>query len=244
MGELTLRSPLDSVVISSPYGWRTLRTTGTRKFHYGTDFEAKIGTSVKASESGKVIRASGHEALGEVVIIDHVPKAENRRHIYTLYAHLSAYSVSQGDTVYRGDEIGLSGNTGHSTGPHLHFALIDSAGELGWNKSGSTGVSPTTALFKDPMYYIGRTLSVDGTIYDLTDEEKDKIAQRMAVDPHMDLERGIWWMDVTLGGKRVGRIDKHNKEIKLSLSPEEVEDILRQPPAPSKSKELTYSIRS
>ncbi|MBI1912428.1 MAG: M23 family metallopeptidase [Deltaproteobacteria bacterium] len=125
MGELTLSEPLSNAVISSPYGWRTLRSTGTRKFHYGTDYEANVGTSVKASESGKVIRASEHEALGEVVIIDHAPKAGNRRHIYTLYAHLSTYSVSQGDKVYIGDEIGLSGNTGHSTGPHLHFAVID-----------------------------------------------------------------------------------------------------------------------
>ncbi|MBI1912429.1 MAG: hypothetical protein HYS21_10570 [Deltaproteobacteria bacterium] len=79
------------------------------------------------------------------------------------------------------------------------------------------------------MDYIGKTLSVEGTLYGLTEEEKNKIVQEMEVEPHIDFEHGTWRMDMVLGGKKVGYIDKHNKEIKLSLSPEEVEEILGQP---------------
>jgi murein DD-endopeptidase MepM/ murein hydrolase activator NlpD len=83
MGEVTLREPLDGrPKISSPYGWRTLRSKGKRKFHFGIDYEVPVGRSVRASESGHVIRAAKHipsdpdsGSLGELVIIDHTPKA-------------------------------------------------------------------------------------------------------------------------------------------------------------------------
>ena len=192
MGELTLRLPLDeNPKISSPYGLRTLRSTGERKFHFGTDYEAKVGTFVRASESGEVIRAAWHKpedpkagSLGELVIIDHTPKAkrDQQQHIYTLYGHLSSYSVKRGDRVNKGDEVGLSGDTGTSTGPHLHFAVVDAGSKLVWGTSGATGVTPTTSQFKDPETYVGRTISVEGTLDDFTDEEMGKLHDMIETD--------------------------------------------------------------
>jgi murein DD-endopeptidase MepM/ murein hydrolase activator NlpD len=191
MGELTLRVPLDGkVVISSPYGWRTLRSTGKRKFHFGTDYEVPVGRSVRASESGHVIRAAKHipgdpdsGSLGELVIINHTPKAKkDKQHIYTLYGHLSKYSVKRGNKVKKGDEIGLSGKTGTATGPHLHFAVVDAGSKLVWSTSGATGIKPTTLQFKDPKTYIGKTISVEGTLDDFTEAEIDKLVEWASVE--------------------------------------------------------------
>ncbi|CAM5560213.1 peptidoglycan DD-metalloendopeptidase family protein [Streptomyces diastaticus] len=86
-------------------------------YHTGVDFSASSGTSVKAIGAGTVVSAGWSGSYGNEVVIQH---ADGK---YSQYAHLSSLSVSSGQTVTGGQQIGLSGSTGNSTGPHLHFEV-------------------------------------------------------------------------------------------------------------------------
>jgi murein DD-endopeptidase MepM/ murein hydrolase activator NlpD len=184
MGELNFGVPLDSYDrISSPYGDRIHPITKKRKFHSGIDYKVDTGTSVRASERGRVVRASDHEKLGKLIIIDHTPNAgKGTRYLYTMYAHLSGYEVAAGDDVKKGNAIGRSGNTGHSTGPHLHFSIVESSTKQRWGTAGPTGYEPTPSLFKNPEGYYGRTITVEGMVDDFTDEEKGKLYDMIETD--------------------------------------------------------------
>ncbi len=98
--------------ITSPYGTRS------RGFHSGIDISAKTGDPVYAAAGGKVVLAGWYYAYGNCIVVDHGNGMKTR------YAHLSAYNCKVGDTVARGQQIGRAGNTGRSTGPHLHFEVI------------------------------------------------------------------------------------------------------------------------
>lgn len=103
----------------SPFGWRNHPILKTRKKHKGQDFPAKVGTPVLATADGKVILASlSTGGYGNRVMIHHDKTYES------LYAHLQKMYVEEGDIVSVGDTIGLSGNTGRSTNPHLHFEIL------------------------------------------------------------------------------------------------------------------------
>ncbi|QRN85051.1 M23 family metallopeptidase [Clostridia bacterium] len=97
--------------ISSPFGWRS------SGFHSGLDIAASSGTPVYAAESGVVTFCSWGGGYGNLIKVDHSNGVETR------YAHLSAFKVSYGQEVERGDLIGLVGSTGNSTGPHCHFEV-------------------------------------------------------------------------------------------------------------------------
>lgn len=85
--------------------------------HNGRDFGAPVGTAVKATMSGKVTFAGWNdEGYGNLVIVENGPYR-------TYYAHLSEIPVSVGQTIQAGSLVGLSGNTGNSTGPHLHYEV-------------------------------------------------------------------------------------------------------------------------
>lgn len=92
---------------------------GMRKgrHHDGIDIAAPIGTPVKASDGGKVIFVGTSGTYGKLIKIDHGGNFQS------WYGHLSKYSVKVGDKVYKGQIIGAVGNTGRSTGPHLHFEI-------------------------------------------------------------------------------------------------------------------------
>lgn len=109
--------PVTGARISSPYGYRIHPITGVKKLHTGTDFAVSQGTDVHAADSGNVIVAEWWNGYGNCVIIDH------GNNIWTLYGHLSKINVQKGDNVKRGEVIAESGNTGASTGPHLHFEV-------------------------------------------------------------------------------------------------------------------------
>ena len=111
-GNGTLSWPLSNNKITSPYGTRS------RGFHSGIDLVAKTGTPVYASAGGKVVLSSWYYGYGNCIVVDHGNGLKTR------YAHLSGFNVKVGDTVSRGQQIGRSGNTGNSTGPHLHFEVI------------------------------------------------------------------------------------------------------------------------
>ena len=117
--------------VSSSYGYRIHPILGYKKLHTGIDFAASSGTPIKASKSGKVIRASFNSSYGNHVIIDH------GNGVTTLYAHMSAMNTSYGAGVSQGQVIGYVGSTGMSTGPHLHLEfrlngnLVNPASYLG-----------------------------------------------------------------------------------------------------------------
>lgn len=103
-------------VISSRFGPRRLVVRGST-FHTGLDVAVAIGTPILASQTGVVSRAGWGGSYGYVVFVDH---GEGRQ---TRYAHMSQIAVHVGERVQQGDQLGRVGNTGFSTGPHLHFEI-------------------------------------------------------------------------------------------------------------------------
>ncbi len=104
--------------MASGYGYRIDPIYKTRRMHTGMDFTAKSGTNIYATGDGVVeaLEKSGW-GYGRCIVINHGYGYKTR------YAHLSAFKVSQGQKVKRGELIGLVGNTGKSTGPHLHYEV-------------------------------------------------------------------------------------------------------------------------
>ncbi len=103
--------------ISSSFGMRFHPTLKVYKLHTGVDISAPRGTKIVAANSGTVITSTMNGAYGNYVVIDH---GGGRT---TLYAHMSSRSVSVGQTVSKGQQIGLVGSTGYATGNHLHFEV-------------------------------------------------------------------------------------------------------------------------
>ena len=115
---LTFANPLRiPLIVTSKYGYRPHPVTGRYQMHEGIDFRAATGTRVYASRAGKVIFAGRKGGYGKVVGIEHGDD------FTTWYGHLSRIRVKNGQWVSQGKVIGLSGNTGISTGPHLHFEI-------------------------------------------------------------------------------------------------------------------------
>lgn len=103
--------------MASGYGPRIDPHYGTVRFHEGMDFSANIGTPVYATAEGTVTYADWKKGYGKCVIINHGYGYE------TLYAHLNDYKARVGQKVVRGEQIAEVGNTGKSTGPHLHYEV-------------------------------------------------------------------------------------------------------------------------
>jgi murein DD-endopeptidase MepM/ murein hydrolase activator NlpD len=110
-------SPVDLGWNESNFGWRIDPFTGQNAMHEGTDFMVDIGTPVHAAAGGVVVVAERHPQYGNMIDIDH------GNGFTTRYAHLSKLLVKDGDVMQRDSVIGLSGSTGRSTGPHLHFEV-------------------------------------------------------------------------------------------------------------------------
>ncbi|MCX2971713.1 MULTISPECIES: peptidoglycan DD-metalloendopeptidase family protein [Streptomyces] len=112
-------SPVQAAT-STPY--RATGSSWSSGYHTGVDFAAPSGTTVRSVGSGTVVSAGWGGSYGNQVVIKH---ADGR---YSQYAHLSSISVSAGQSVSGGTQIGLVGSTGNSTGPHLHFEIRTGAG--------------------------------------------------------------------------------------------------------------------
>lgn len=131
-GSGVLSWPVDSVFITQYFGNTEFATANSQiyngKGHTGIDLRASIGTPIKASFSGKVIGVGNTDAVTSCLSYGKWIMIEHPNGLSTLYAHLSLHSVTKGETVSAGQVIGYSGNTGYSTGPHLHFGVYASDG--------------------------------------------------------------------------------------------------------------------
>jgi len=124
MDKAALRQALGSFFVwplagkrSSPFGWRNDPFTGARSFHAGQDISTPMGTPVKASSDGRVSATGFNAVYGNFVIVSHSNDYQ------TMYAHLNRILVKTGAYVTQGTVIARSGNSGRSTGPHLHFSV-------------------------------------------------------------------------------------------------------------------------
>jgi murein DD-endopeptidase MepM/ murein hydrolase activator NlpD len=115
---LPFRSPLDhNWDITSPFGNRNHPVLNNWEFHNGIDVRAPLGTPVYAIEDGIILMTTELDNYGIIIILNHEGGYESR------YAHLNRVFVKKGDKVNRGQIIAETGNTGISTGPHLHFEI-------------------------------------------------------------------------------------------------------------------------
>lgn len=130
-----MSNPFKDFKITSPYGWRTHPITKLRAFHTGIDLVKKHKAPIHAFAAGKVVHAkmgvsgSGFGGYGNVVAIE---DANGHLHVY---AHLDSCAVRVGHTVKKGQVIGYQGNTGQSTGSHLHYEIrkkAESKPPYGW----------------------------------------------------------------------------------------------------------------
>lgn len=167
-GTVVFNWPVDNVIITQYFGGtefakRNASVYGGRAYHPGVDFGIPRGTQIKAPLTGTV-RATGNTDLvpgcyswGKWTLIDHA------NGLSTLYAHQDVISVTPGQTVRTGEVIGYSGNTGYSTGPHLHFTVYakDGVSVRQFNQiktvtscgAATTPVAATEAYI-DPMDYL------------------------------------------------------------------------------------------
>ena len=115
-----LKTPLDGAKISSNFGMRKHPISGFNKMHKGVDFAAPIGTPIYAGGNGVIEFVGYNGGYGKYIRIRH------NNGYKTAYAHLNSYrkGISKGIRVNQGDIIGYVGNTGRSTGPHLHYEII------------------------------------------------------------------------------------------------------------------------
>lgn len=104
--------------MASGYGRRVDPIYGTARFHEGMDFSANVGTDVYATGNGTVESVGWESGYGKCIVIDHGYGYKTR------YAHLNDYNVRRGEKVIRGQVIGEVGNTGKSTGAHLHYEVL------------------------------------------------------------------------------------------------------------------------
>jgi murein DD-endopeptidase MepM/ murein hydrolase activator NlpD len=110
--------PVPDANLGSTFGWRIDPITGRSALHTGLDFPATPGTPIYAAAGGMVVTQEFHPQYGNMLEVDH------GNNLITRYAHTSKILVKKGDLIKRGQKIAEVGNTGRSTGPHLHFEVL------------------------------------------------------------------------------------------------------------------------
>jgi murein DD-endopeptidase MepM/ murein hydrolase activator NlpD len=107
-----------AISLSSGFGWRENPFTKTKEFHAAIDISGDMGTKIYAPARGLVLKTGYDKRIGNFILIRHTDKID------TIYGHLSAVYAEAGKEVRRGERIGLMGNSGLSTGVHLHYMVI------------------------------------------------------------------------------------------------------------------------
>ncbi len=132
---------LGANTITAKFGWRQHPIKNKREFHPGVDLKAKMNTPIKSPASGVVrYSSSDKRGYGKMIIIEHSLGFQTR------YAHLNKFNVQNGQFVSKGEVIGYTGNTGLSTGPHLHYEvrfigrILDPINFLHWTKNNFTSI--------------------------------------------------------------------------------------------------------
>ncbi len=113
-----LTPPVEAGTLTSPFGWRSHPVSGALDFHYGADIAVPEGTPVAAALGGTVVFSGWQESYGNYILLDH------QNGFRTLYAHCRALLAKEGERVRAGERIAFSGQTGETTGPHLHFEVL------------------------------------------------------------------------------------------------------------------------
>lgn len=134
-----------------------------RNGHTGRDYVAAEGTPLTAIAAGEVViaawwppeKVASREGHGNTVIIFHGTDPTDGLRVYSVYGHMSRFSVSAGDSVEGGETIGLSGNTGYSGGPHLHFGILKLKSPLTAQAS-----FPNLSNWRDPEDWLGKSKSL------------------------------------------------------------------------------------
>lgn len=158
-GPGVLAWPVDNVIITQYFGNTAFATSNPQIYsgggHNGIDLGVGVGTSVKSASSGVVVATGDTDAVcrgasyGRWILVRH------NNGLSTLYAHLSQIGVTQGQAVGRGEVIGYSGNTGYSTGPHLHFTVYATDGvQVSTMPSRACGGQHYTLPLADPSGYL------------------------------------------------------------------------------------------
>ncbi|MFZ9438800.1 MAG: M23 family metallopeptidase [Hylemonella sp.] len=111
------QKPVEHGNLGSHFGWRIDPISGTMALHSGIDFQGEVGEPIVAAAGGIVVTQEFHPNYGNMIEIDH------GKELITRYAHASEVYVKKGDLIKRGQKIAAVGNTGRSTGPHLHFEV-------------------------------------------------------------------------------------------------------------------------
>ncbi len=115
---MPLSAPVHDFAITSAFGYRTDPFNGEAAIHEGIDLQAPFRTPVRAAAAGRVVFAGRHQSYGNMVEIEHGFS------IRTRYAHLDRISVAEGDKVTLQQQIGLLGESGRASGPHLHYEVL------------------------------------------------------------------------------------------------------------------------
>ena len=141
--------------ITSLFGWRVHPVWGDHRFHSGTDLAAPMGTPVLATRAGRVAVADYLGGYGLTVILRHGEEGN----LESRYAHMSQVLVRSGEWVEQGEVVGLVGNTGTSTGPHLHFEMRQLTAQ-GWAAVDARdilkyGVANLMEVLNNPLHALG-----------------------------------------------------------------------------------------
>ncbi len=143
-------SPLLMTTVTDKFGWRSHPITKRRVFHKGIDLRAKLNTEAYASADG-IVEYAGYNkrsGFGKLIVIVH------NYGFKSYYAHLNKLSVKVGDIVRKGEQIALTGNTGRSNGPHLHYEIrylgtaINPINFINWNINNYESIFNTTTEIK------------------------------------------------------------------------------------------------
>ncbi len=179
--------------ITSYYGWRTNPISGVRSFHDGVDVSMPVGTELYSPVSGKIRLAKSDSYGGKYI---QVLASDGKGH---WCLHLSEFKVKVGDLVQQGQLIGISGNTGQSTGPHTHFGLQSNAAV--WDSH----IDPLPSLQAQPTERFKRGDSIvftdiqnirkgSGTSYDITGQSV--IGSTYEIEDGPRFADGYAWYDL------------------------------------------------
>lgn len=167
-----MKTPIDGARISSGFGQRRHPVLGFTKMHKGIDFAAPRGTPIYAAGDGKIVKMGPFSSYGNYVRISH------RNGFDTAYAHMNGFKsgLRSGMQVKQGEVIGYVGTTGRSTGPHLHYEILQ----------GGKHVNPTSVKVPTGTTLAGRDLAALKAFVGQTDRQFDKIGEAPAIAAVVD----------------------------------------------------------